>query len=104
MLIYHILLPETWERVRGESFYEAESLAGEGFIHCSYKEQLEGVLRRYYSDAAEVVVLTIDPSKLSSRLVDERSTNNELYPHIYGPIDLEAIINAETRPIGSVPV
>lgn len=103
MLIYHILLPETWERVRGDSFYEAESLAGEGFIHCSYADQLEGVLARYYSDAAEVVVLTIDPAKISSPLIEEASTNNELYPHIYGPIDLDAVVEAITRPVGSVP-
>jgi len=102
MLIYHILLPETWKLVRGRSFYEAESFAAEGFIHCSYKDQLEGVLKRYYSDAGEVVVLTIDPAKLSSPLIVEPSTNNELYPHIYGPIDLDAVVEAVTRPVGSV--
>jgi len=104
MLIYHILLPETWERVRGKSSYEAESLTEEGFIHCSYADQIEGVLARYYSDAAEVVILTLDADRLTSRLVIEPSTNNEQYPHVYGPIDLDAVVEAVTRQVGSVPV
>jgi uncharacterized protein (DUF952 family) len=103
MQIYHILLPETWERVRGNSFYEAESLSTEGFIHCSYEDQLEGVLGRYYADAEEVVILTLDANRLTSPLVSEPSTNNEPYPHIYGPINFDAVVEAVTRPVGSVP-
>lgn len=104
MLIYHILLPETWELVQGSTFYEAESLISEGFIHCSYENQLDGVLDRYYRDAPEVVVLALDPAKLTSPLVSEPSTNDEPYPHIYGPINLDAVEKAETRPVGNVPV
>ncbi len=103
MLIYHILLPEVWEQVKGNSFYEAESLSSEGFIHCSYEDQLEGVIERYYSNAGEIVVLGIDASRLTSPLVSEPSTNNEPYPHIYGPINLDAVVRAVTRPAGSVP-
>ena len=103
MLIYHILLPETWEAIKDNSFYETESLADEGFIHCSYDDQLEGVLERYYSDADRVVVLSVDANRLTSPLVSEPSTNDEPYPHVYGPINLDAVVKAETRPVGSVP-
>ena|SRR5687768_2249274 len=103
MMIYHIVLPEIWEQVKGKTFYEAESLAGEGFIHCSYADQVDGVLERYYSDANEVVVLSLDANRLTSPLVSEPSTNNEPYPHVYGPINLDAVVKAETRPVGSVP-
>ena len=48
MKIYHIVTPEVWEKFKTEDFYEAESLKTEGFIHCSFAEQLEGVLQRYY--------------------------------------------------------
>lgn len=103
MLIYHIVLPEVWERSKYKSFYEADSLAQEGFIHCSYEDQLADVIERYYSSADEIVVLSLDANRLTSPLVSEPSTNNEPYPHIYGPINLDAVVNAETRPVGSVP-
>jgi len=97
MFIYHIVLPEIWEQVRGERLYRHESLAAEGFIHCSYEGQLDGVIGRYYADREELVILTIDPEKLSARLVAEPSTDGEIYPHIYGPLNLTAVVDEEVR-------
>ena len=99
MFIYHIVLPEIWEQVRNEPLYRHESLSAEGFIHCSYEEQIDGVIGRYYADRDELVVLTIDTDKLSARLVAEPSTGGEVYPHIYGPLNMVAVIDAETRPL-----
>ena len=97
MFIYHIVLPEVWDQVRHDRLYRHESLAAEGFIHCSYQDQLDGVIKRYYSDRDELVVLTIDPEKISARLVAEPSTGGEIYPHIYGPLNISAVIGAEVR-------
>ena len=97
MLIYHIVLPEVWKSVKNGSSYSAASLDTEGFIHCSYDHQLDGVIGRYYANEPELVILTIDPAKLTSELVEESSTGGEIYPHIYGAINLDAVINAEAR-------
>lgn len=51
MKIYHIVTPEVWEKYKDEDFYEAESLRTENFIHCSFENQVEAVLKRYYKDA-----------------------------------------------------
>ncbi len=96
MLIYHIVLPDVWVAFDGD-LYEAASLAGEGFIHCSFAEQLDGVIRRYYSGANRIVVLGIESDKLTSELISEPSTNNEIYPHIYGPINRDAIVSVAER-------
>ena len=91
MNIYHVVLPEVWDEWKDRSYYEAPSLESEGFIHCSFEDQLAGVLKRYYSGVQRVVILTIDSTKLHSKLVAEPSTNDEMYPHIYGPINLDAV-------------
>ena len=96
MKIYHIVLPETWSDFT-DSNYEHESLATEGFIHCSFEEQLEEVLKRYFRGVDAVTILEIDPAKLTSRLVVEPSTNGERYPHIYGPINTDSIVGTEVR-------
>ena len=98
MRIFHIVRPADWN-AHISNLYEAESLAAEGFIHCSFAEQLDGVIRRYYSDAEEIVVLEIDPALLKSKLVVEPSTGGENYPHIYGPINKDAIVGTERRKI-----
>lgn len=99
MLIYHIVLPEVWESFKDKDEYEAESLQTEGFIHCSFAEQLDGVLQRYYSNAEKVLILSLNTEKLMSKLVNEPSTNNEIYPHIYGKINKSAIVGIEERQI-----
>ena len=99
MLIYHIVTPEVWARFKDKEFYQAESLESEGFIHCSFAEQLEKVLQRYYSGAEKVLILTIEPENLKSKLVAEASTGNEIYPHIYGEINVDAIVRIEEREI-----
>ena len=99
MLIYHIVTPDVWEKFKDEIEYEAESLASEGFIHCSYRNQLDAVLERYYKDADKVLILHINAHYLTSPLVAEPSTNREIYPHIYGKINKSAIVNVEERMI-----
>lgn len=97
MFIYHIALPNVWERFRGRPSYQPESLAKEGFIHCSYEHQIDAVLKRYYSRADKVLVLKIDTDKLRSKLVEEPSTGNDTYPHIYGRLNTDAIVEVRER-------
>lgn len=97
MIIYHIVKPGVWENYKNEHEYEAESLQTEGFIHCSYRNQLEDVLERYYKNARSVFVLHINPHLLTSELIAEPSTGGEIYPHIYGKINRSAIVDVEKR-------
>lgn len=97
MIIYHIVTPETWEKFADETEYEAASLQSEGFIHCSYRNQLEEVLQRYYADEKKVLILHINPHRLTAPLVAEPSTNREIYPHIYGRINKSAVAEIEER-------
>ena len=97
MFIYHVVLPQVWERFKNKPSYQPDSLATEGFIHCSYPNQLPDVLRRYYSKVDKVLILKIDTEKLFAKLVKEESTNNEIYPHIYGRLNHSAVVDIEER-------
>jgi len=94
--IFHIVLPEVWAAFDTD-LYRASSLESEGFIHCSFSEQLDRVIERYYSGAEEIVVLEIETDELMSRVLNEASTGNEIYPHIYGPINRDAIVGVTRR-------
>jgi uncharacterized protein (DUF952 family) len=101
MFIYHIVLPQVWERFKDRPSYAPESLTSEGFIHCSYPGQLEAVLKRYYRGVEKVLILKIDTEKLYAKLVKEPSTNNEMYPHIYGRLNHNAVVDIEERTLDS---
>jgi uncharacterized protein (DUF952 family) len=96
MLIYHIVLPEVWAAFDSD-LYTHLSLAAEGFIHCSFADQLDAVIKRYYSGYERVVVLEIESDRLMSRMIKEPSTNSEIYPHIYGMINRDAIVRTFER-------
>ena len=95
--IYHITTAAAWEKAQLEGTYRADSLAIEGFIHCSTQDQVAGVLDRYYKGQTNLVKLTIEKSKVTSPLIFELATSiNEVFPHIHGPIDLESVILVES--------
>ncbi len=73
------------------------SLAEEGFIHCSYTDQVEGTLERFYGDLDDVVVLTIDPARLDAAVVDEPAEDGTLFPHVYGPLTIGAVVEVVRR-------
>lgn len=92
-LIYHLTTEDEWKEAQEKGFYETGSLATEGFIHCSMVHQIEGVKSRYFKNVVNLVVLTIDPSKLIHILKYEWATSvNENFPHIYGSINTDAVI------------
>lgn len=91
-VIYHLTTLSAWEHAQDNGVYEAPSLATEGFIHCSTEEQLEGVMNRHFEQHENLVKLVIDPKRLLHPLRYERSTSmNDAYPHIHGPLNLEAV-------------
>ena len=92
-MIYHVVKLPDWQKAVALGFYEAPSLLSEGFIHASKKEQVEGVIKRYYENEKDLLVLHIDEGKLQAVHIFERATSvNEEFPHIYGRINLDAVV------------
>jgi uncharacterized protein (DUF952 family) len=95
-IIYHITTSSEWAAGQEKGSYEATSLKEEGFIHCSHYEQLNGVLLRYFAGKTDLVKLHIDTKKLKSQLIFEWSPSlADTFPHIYGPINIDAVIKVE---------
>ncbi|GAB3708882.1 DUF952 domain-containing protein [Spirosoma flavus] len=94
-LIYHIVPNTNWLAFKEQDNYEAASLQTEGFIHLSTKEQVAQTLSRYYQNVPDLLLLHVDTAKLTHTLKYEPSTNNELFPHLYGPLNKDAIVKIE---------
>jgi uncharacterized protein (DUF952 family)/protein associated with RNAse G/E len=90
--IYHITTEEAWRAAREAGVYRASSLDTEGFIHCSTASQVPATAARYFADAGDAVVLSIDVSLLRSEVrCEDTSGHGESFPHVYGPLDLVAV-------------
>lgn len=96
-LIYHITTSDAWAKAKEIGSYAAPSLKEEGFIHCSELSQVEDIRSRFYKDVQDLLLLTIDTEKLTSQLIFEWSPSvQNTFPHIYGPINLDAVVALKT--------
>ena len=92
-IIYHLILESDWEAAKATGEVRPGSLAAEGFIHCSRDEaQALAVARRLYHGQGGMVVLEVDTGKLLSTVKREASSSGEIYPHIYGPLNADAVV------------
>lgn len=82
-MIYHLTLDRN---------LAPASLEAEGFVHCSTREQLLATAERYFSGEDGLRVLQLDESRLAAELRYEESTGGDRFPHIYGPINSDAIV------------
>ncbi len=94
-MIYHLARRAPWDAAvaDGTPYRRStvdRSLDEEGFIHCSFRDQVQGVADRFYRGLTDVILLTIDTSKLEAEVRTENG-----YPHIYGPLPVEAVVRVQ---------
>jgi uncharacterized protein (DUF952 family) len=95
-LILHITTAGAWADARAAGEYRPDSLDAEGFVHCSLPTQVTHVADWFYRDIPDLVLLCIDPGRLTSPLRWEPSADSFAgdFPHVYGPITVDAVVRA----------
>ena len=76
----------------------------DGFIHFSTASQVAETARKHFFGQTGLFLVAVDPDALGKALHWERSRNNELFPHLYGELDLGAvtgIVSLRARSDGS---
>jgi uncharacterized protein (DUF952 family) len=94
--VYKICSRAALEEARkSERFDGSAADARDGFIHLSAGHQVSGTLAKYFAGQRNLVLLAVDPDRLGERLRWERSRGGELFPHLYGPLNLAHVISVE---------
>jgi uncharacterized protein (DUF952 family) len=76
-------------------FDGSAAAARDGFIHLSAGSQVAGTLAKYFAGRHDLVLLAVDPERLGEQLRWEQSRGGELFPHLYGPLDLAHVISVQ---------
>lgn len=93
-IIFHLVTQNTWKASQQSGEYIPESLKEEGFVHCSTGQQIEKTANRLFIGEKRLFLLVIDVSRLQPRLIyEDTEGTSEKFPHIYGPINIDAIID-----------
>jgi uncharacterized protein (DUF952 family) len=105
--VFHIAEARDWDAAAAAGLYRrstrGRSLEEVGFIHCSHRHQVERVANAAYRDAGPLYLLTIDPDRLgkTERRDESSDGGTETFPHLYGPLPLNAVI--EVAPLQPSP-
>jgi uncharacterized protein (DUF952 family)/protein associated with RNAse G/E len=99
-LICHLTTKDAWVEAVHTKDYRHPSLKAEGFIHASTPDQTVATANRYYGGRTDLALVCIDTDRLASELRWEAAPSvGQEFPHIYGPLNLDAVTQAlEFRP------
>jgi len=99
-LIYKIACREAWEAAQAAQRYEGSADdARDGFIHFSSAQQLAGTLAKFFAGQEGLVLVAVDGDRLGEALKWEPSRGGELFPHLYGPLPMEAVTGVADLPV-----
>jgi uncharacterized protein (DUF952 family) len=95
--IYHITSKEEWEQAKTNKEYLPKNFEQDGFIHCAIEKQIPGVLDRFYKNQIGLVKLKIEKEKVQRPVLFELAQDlDELFPHIYGALNFDSVVDIET--------
>ncbi|MGH6864750.1 MAG: DUF952 domain-containing protein [Methyloceanibacter sp.] len=100
-LVYKILSEATFATAQAEGgFTGSANDLRDGFIHLSAGHQVEGTLAAHFVGMEGLLLLALDAERLGSSLKWEASRGGALFPHLYAPLDLDAIISVAPLKLG----
>ena len=95
---FKILTVDQWAQFQADGvFHGAPVDLADGYIHLSTDDQLQGTLDKHFDGASGLVISEVDLTELGDTVVWEVSRGGALFPHIYGPLPMAAIV--ETRSV-----
>jgi uncharacterized protein (DUF952 family) len=96
-MLVHLCSADDWRRAKDLGEHRPDSLGAVGFVHLSTPEQVHLPANRLYAGRADLVLLRIDPARLSSPVRWEPGVASDpdsmVFPHLYGPLPAEAVIS-----------
>jgi len=93
-MILHIAKAIDWDNALKSGKYTADTLLCQGFIHCSTSTQIIEVANCLFKHQKGLKLLVIEETKLESEIRYENTDGTELFTHVYGPINTDAVVNA----------
>ena len=98
--IYKIMAATEWATAQAAGVYNgSEHDRRDGFIHFSTAGQAAETAAKYFANQPDLVLLSIDPGLLGAALTWEPSRGGALFPHLYAPLPIAAVVAVNELPL-----
>jgi uncharacterized protein (DUF952 family) len=100
--IYKICERALWREAELAGLFRGAPVdARDGFIHFSTAAQVRETAARHFAGAADLMLIAVEAAALGGAVRWEVSRGGDLFPHLYGPLPLAAVLWAKPLPLGS---
>lgn len=101
--LLHMCSSDEWSAAQAAGERRPPSLDADGFVHLSTPSQVQLPANRLFAGRDDIVLLRLDPDRLDAEIRWEPGVPTDpesmLFPHLYGPIPIAAVIDVvEYRP------
>jgi uncharacterized protein (DUF952 family) len=101
-IIFHIAASTEWDAAKAAGLYAADSLAAEGYIHCSTLRQVHATANRIFKGRRDLVLLCVDTQRVAAEIRYENlEGGTSQFPHVYGPLEVTAVVAVHDLPPAS---
>ncbi|NQV57499.1 MAG: DUF952 domain-containing protein [Rhodospirillales bacterium] len=98
--IYHMCLKQEWDAALESGAYSGSSQdKADGFIHFSTAAQIVESAAKHRAGQSGLMLLAANPDLLGDHLKWEQSRGEQLFPHLYGSLPIDAVMNAVDLPL-----
>lgn len=92
-IVFKLLTAAEWNAAEGAGHFAGSEIdRADGYIHLSTGEQLAETASRHFRGVRDLKVVAVDIERLPSGLIWEPSRGGDLFPHLYAPLPLEAVL------------
>lgn len=100
--IYKILPESLWRDAEARGSFDGSPVdLADGYIHFSTAQQARETAGKHFAGQDGLLLAAIDESRLGDALKYEPSRGGALFPHLYGPLDLSAVVWVKPLPLGA---
>jgi uncharacterized protein (DUF952 family) len=99
-MIYKIVSLPEWRAAETEGVFRGAAIdLADGFIHFSSAEQVEETAAKHFWGQPDLLLLSVDADVLGDALKWEVSRGGALFPHLYAPLSLDAVMRVAPLPL-----
>jgi uncharacterized protein (DUF952 family) len=99
-LIYKLVPQELWRAAEALGRFEGAPIDhSDGFIHFSTAAQLRETAAKHFAGVGDLLLVSVEAERLGPALRFEPSRGGDLFPHLYGRLQLADVAAVAPLPL-----
>ena len=100
MLIYKILPVALWHVAEARAQFDGAPVdLADGYIHFSTAAQVRDTAAKHFAGQRDLLLVSVEAQRLGAALQWEPSRGGDLFPHLYGPLQVAHVLRVDVLPV-----